>query len=514
MPKFRCARTKCEAIITNVIAPYAQRLVDDEMTEVSYVTVLTDASNKGSTKMFPVLVRYFVPTEGVRIKIADFCTTKGETSEIISELIKTTAKNRNFAEKVVAFCADNCPTNFGSKQRGGQNNVFFRLKLWIPALLGIGCAAHITHSALKSACDELPIDIELVVVKIYSHFYIYTVRVEKLKNICEMEGVEYKKLLGYAKTRFLALGPAIARILELFDPLKTYFLKVKGETFLKKFFNDSMSKLWLVFVKEQAEAFKETVLSIEGENICAPDVAFQLEQLRASIILRKDENYFSPTMESEIQALHDSGEFSEKSFNAASSCFYDAASDYLLEWTDQFEDLRTLLWIGLRATPTWPNLNASMKFVSLRDKTFDVDVVSPKLFVQFGFLKNYCSGEKISEWDKQGTPTEDRWVEVFRMMMADKIPFVELGKIVQFILCLPGTSAAVERIFSLINNLWKSESSNLHVNTLRAILLVKCNLTFSCTEFHKLLKSDKDLIQQVSGHEKYAFKASSKSETN
>lgn len=127
------------------------------------------------------------------------------------------------------------------------------MKQWKPSLIGVGCAAHIVHNALKSACDTLPIDIECIVVKLFSHFYIYTVRVEKLKSICEqMDGVEYSKLLGYAKTRFLALGPAIGKILNIFDALRDYFLGLrKGEVLIKSFFENPLGKLWLLFVKEQ-----------------------------------------------------------------------------------------------------------------------------------------------------------------------------------------------------------------------------------------------------------------------
>ena len=53
---------------------------------------------------------------------------------------------------------------------------------------------------------------------------IYTVRVEMLNEFCETAEVEYQKILGYSKTRWLALLPAVERILKLYDPLKSYFL--------------------------------------------------------------------------------------------------------------------------------------------------------------------------------------------------------------------------------------------------------------------------------------------------
>lgn len=256
MKLFHCARTKCQAIVTNVFAPFVRDEIRKDLAKVNYLTLSTDASNHGNVKMFPVLARYFVPTRGIRVKILELSSEPGETSEIIANLIKKTANEFAIEDKVAAFCGDNATTNFGSVERGGQNNVFYRLKQWIPSLLGIGCAAHIAHNALKSACDGLPVDIECVVVKIFSHFYIYTVRVESLKRMCEaMDGIEYKQLLGYASTRFLAMGPACGRILELFDALKAYFQSLpKGEAFIKAFFDNPFSKLWLIFVKDQVSS--------------------------------------------------------------------------------------------------------------------------------------------------------------------------------------------------------------------------------------------------------------------
>lgn len=49
---------------------------------------------------------------------------------------------------------------------GGSNNVFSRLKVQLPHLIGIGCVAHITHNALKHACEAVPFDVEQIIVKI------------------------------------------------------------------------------------------------------------------------------------------------------------------------------------------------------------------------------------------------------------------------------------------------------------------------------------------------------------
>lgn len=253
MLKFSCGRTKCEAIVTDVLAPHVETMIANELEKCSFVCISTDASNHGSTKIFPVAVRYFLPTVGIRVRLLEFSAEKGETSEIITALLMKTAEKNNILKKIVAFAGDNAKTNFGGETRGGQNNVFARLKKEFPHLIGVGCAAHIVHNTLKYACDAMPFDVESTVVKIYSHFYIYAVRTEALKSFVEVAGEQYMKLLGYAKTRFLALGPAIGRILKLFDGLKAYFESLPGasEAMLKTFFLDPKAKFWLLFIKDQ-----------------------------------------------------------------------------------------------------------------------------------------------------------------------------------------------------------------------------------------------------------------------
>lgn len=59
--------------------------------------------------------------------------------------------------------------------------------------MGVGSSAHLAHNTLQTAADFLPIDMEVIVNKIYCYFHIYTVREERLKEFCE---VQYRLLLN------------------------------------------------------------------------------------------------------------------------------------------------------------------------------------------------------------------------------------------------------------------------------------------------------------------------------
>ena len=64
--------------------------------------------------------------------------------------------------------------------------------------MGVGSMAQIAHNALQTAADFLPIDVEVIVNKIYCYFHIYTAREERLKEFCE---VQYRLLLNHSNAR-------------------------------------------------------------------------------------------------------------------------------------------------------------------------------------------------------------------------------------------------------------------------------------------------------------------------
>lgn len=98
-------------------------------------------------------------------------------------------------------------------------------------------------------------------------------------------------------------------------------------------------------------------------------------------------------------------------------------------------------------------------------------------------------------------------------MEAKQVPYLEFACI-EFILCLPGTSAPAERVFSSVKNTWKIESSQLSMKSLKARLFVKMNLDYSCIEFFHFLKTQPQLLRKISSQEKYNFKQSTAATPN
>lgn len=68
---------------------------------------------------------------------------------------------------------------------------------------------------------------------------------------------------------------------------------------------------------------------------------------------------------------------------------------------------------------------------------------------------------------------------------------------------MPGTSAPVERVFSLMNASWTDEKSRLSVTTKKAMFFVRINFGLDCSAFYNKLLKDKRTLVKIGSSEKY-----------
>lgn len=170
------------------------------------------------------------------------------------------------------------------------------------------------------------------------------------------------------------------------------------------------------------------------------------------------------------------------------------------------DEIKAFDWVMLKKAPQWTDIETAMN--KLADKElFDAENKASQLHTQFVFLKNYCIEQRIVKWRTEKTSVVARWVQIFSFMEAESCPCQELSTIVEYILCLPGTSAPVERIFSAVTKAWTTEKTQLKIENLKGILFVKYNLKYSCSEFFDMIKRKPELLKKVSGVDKYAFKS-------
>jgi len=73
---------------------------------------------------------------------------------------------------------------------------------------------------------------------VYTFLYLHSPSPCVLKECCEFLNIKYKTVLGYSKTSWLYLFPALTRLIDMLDGLnlKSYFLLIdKCPTIIKDF---------------------------------------------------------------------------------------------------------------------------------------------------------------------------------------------------------------------------------------------------------------------------------------
>jgi hypothetical protein len=100
--KLTCGQKKTQAIIVCVLAPYALAVFRNELEEANYVSIMIDSSKHGGSKIVPVLVRYYIPEEGIKTTVLKFLDLPCETADQLTEYVWQLVTKWNIEKKVVS----------------------------------------------------------------------------------------------------------------------------------------------------------------------------------------------------------------------------------------------------------------------------------------------------------------------------------------------------------------------------------------------------------------------------
>jgi len=126
---------------------------------------------------------------------------------------------------------------------------------------------------------------------------------------------------------------------------------------------------------------------------------------------------------------------------------------------------------------------------------------SDSLFDEQVLVKKHMS-ECCKEESWQNASLEQKWVAMFKEFEKKRIRVSNFQKLVEFIFCLPRTSAPVERIFSIMKSMWSESRSRMLEQNVKAVITCKINTDWSCSDFYKNVKLNNDFLKVLST-EKY-----------
>ncbi|XP_037504964.1 uncharacterized protein LOC119381046 [Rhipicephalus sanguineus] len=498
--RMRLGRTKMEHLVKDVLAPYAVECIVEKLRPAGRnlpFALSTDASNKGNRKLFPIAVRFYdVSGAGITDALIDFCEQADETSGGICELLATSLEKVGLSlERAVAYSADNASVNYGK-----HNSVFQKMQKDQPTLLKANCNCHVVHNTAKHAVKSLKFDVETLVLKVFKEFSSSSKCVEELKTFFEFCDQEYSKVLCHISVRWLSLFTALDRLIKNWTPIKSYFLsqgEEECEKIIWRFISNqadglsesvTLPECYMHFMHSFLAMFHSAILTLEKSHLEPTELYAVMTKLRKQLINRRDDMFFGVKANLGLEILP-GGQVAKLEFLNV----YDRALAYLEKWFD-FENspFKMLAELDLRkgAPTTLVVINAGNLF------GIDFQEEGDELYSELCLLKDALPG--LLKCDEKSS---SMWL---KFLKAVKCPLLQ--NLMEHVYSIPCSNAFVERVFSVMGNLWTDERNQLSVPMVKAELCVRYNLVYSCEEFVKMARENKKLIRAAKSNSKYIFK--------
>lgn len=496
--KMSCGRTKSEALVENVLAPFSQERLAAELQKAQSFAVCSDASNSGHTKLFPYTVQYFCTSEGVKYGLLDFYEDPDESSEaIFNQIVSITENNGLSIKQISAYGADNASVNYGR-----HNSVFQKLRGVNPHIVKGNCKCHIINNSVKTAnrvFSSSGCDVEAFVLKVYSEFSCSAKKVETLKEFCEFTSTKYREILRHVPTRWLSLLPAIQRILECWPALKSYFVSLGKDdcpsivwTFVggaaDTDVDHTVAECILAFMHNVMQEFDSSVRKLESDSATVIDVYSVMNRLRNQLIARRTDRFYGSKAR---QIMKDLSPQQQDHFRSLVDRFFEKAVLYL---EDKFDFKDQLLAHTGCLSLEGQSLQWSELALLLDKLALDVD--EDKLYGDVITLN------EVFDTIPKDLTLDRKWAYFFSKATES----TELLKVVAFVFSIPVSNAYTERVFSHMENVWSDKRNRLSVAMVKSELQVRLNFKLSCAEFKSFIEKQPTLIAAAKGNAKYKWK--------
>ncbi|CAF1463507.1 unnamed protein product [Rotaria sp. Silwood1] len=298
-----CATTKASVIATDVLAPYFTHVVLEEIKNAFYYSLSYDASNKGNLKAYPFCIQYLSDT-GVKKVLIDFIDDSSESAiDIYRNARLILDKYELNLHGLTTIGADNTNVNMGD-----HHSVFSLFRDEKPNLIKGSCYNHILHNGVKHGHKLLTIDVEKNLLSIYAHFSRSAKRIAELKSYYEFYEEDYVVILKHIKLRWLTLHTSIERLLQVFAPVKDYFLSLDDgcPRELTEFFSCEEGHRVLSFLQNILSIIQNSNLKLQRRYLAGVSLHQIITELKLKLQQRLDSSFFGTNCRLKLSRLEPS----------------------------------------------------------------------------------------------------------------------------------------------------------------------------------------------------------------
>ena len=295
---YSCARTKTAAIVKELGADSKAELA--QCMQRGPFVLGTDGSQEGEEKYFPIVVSALDPEGNIKTELLSVPTCEtSATGENIFGLLDSELKVFDLSWKnCLAFVTDNANVMVGSKK-----GVISYIRSKHPETFLARCVCHLLSLTVKKAIKESSeFDLDDIMRQLSWYLSKSTGRQQRLKEIQKEWGLPDHKIVDHVPTRWLSLGAALDRALELWKALEKFFKEectVKASEAsssksgcdppmrqkLRDFFRRRTTKLYVLFYAQVLEMFNKVNKLEQTDSARIHLIKRDLEQLHRRLLV-------------------------------------------------------------------------------------------------------------------------------------------------------------------------------------------------------------------------------------
>ncbi|XP_030761049.1 uncharacterized protein LOC115886123 isoform X2 [Sitophilus oryzae] len=522
---FHLHKTKCAAIIQNVIAPALLKQLVNDVGDMYYSLLIDESTDVSTEKLLCLNIKYYsVKDNDIKLQFLSFISVIKTTAEDLYQAVSQFLLTNKFnVQKLLGIGTD------GASNMCGINNSLYtqlKTKFGLEKLVLVKCICHSLNLCSSKAAEIFADDIDFLLKETYNWFKNSTLRISKYKDIFNLINIntenKFSRLTQLSTTRWLSRYRAVDKILSQYLELQTFFdihaEKERCHTakILSDIYKNKTNKILLTFVKPilkqiyhlniyfQAsnvdfyQAFTDTNIIIWtfARQILKPQILENLgdsiENLKNSMAY--DQNYLDIDQS-------DFGYFFDIEIKQC-----DLNIEEIIQIKNKCKEfLKVLILELIKRMPSHLDLFKKIKNISPK---IILNPIRPK----FNELPlDFMPQDKINDietqyrqllstkWDEifENTIPEDTlefWKKVITLKNAGGILlFDDISKFVFTLLSLPTSNAAVERSFSILNVVKCKLRNKMMLNLLNSIMIIRSYLSVNniCC---KIFEPNKEMV--------------------
>lgn len=515
----KCSRTKATSLINNKIGPFAQAAIAEKLKKTFFSVIIDEATDISNTKCLAIVVRFF-NTEEQNVSDVLFCLAEVSqaTAEAIFNTVVSAFKKHSIPiHNIIGFASDNA-----SVMMGQINGVKARFEQILPNIYVMGCLSHSLHLCASKACSSIPSNVENFIRSVYNYFAHSAKRQREFVEFQQFANVEPHRLLRACQTRWLSLNAVVARVVEQWAALELYF---QSESLEENVYGADVILLDLRNIEIKLYClFMQHILNI----ISKMNVQFQSEKPQINVLLPNITTYYAMIlkfyMRNEIVQKHSIEKINPKNpdyFLELDKMYLGAAFEKFISTSvtkptaQQLHRVRLnclnfylTLCSEIRSRIDFKNelLNDIANTLNMNTIFTDQNSSIVKIARHFPNIVNDQEMENLNlEWRLLREHKTKEKIETIEALIVflnrqknsvGESPFKNLTKFLEYISCLPHSSAAVERVFSQLTIIKTKYRNSLAVQTIENLLLTKellgANSCFNWKPSDELLKFKKN----------------------